>query len=137
MKVTDPDGVQGVSLDYQLVNPGNYIRLTDAAYDTSWTTLVMHDDGLNGDTVAGDSIYSVDPARLAADESSAWCVIASPQPTTSAHRSAVLMPTTRSRISRTSFTTEFPAGPAPISPALHRQSPLARTSRRAAPMRTT
>lgn len=59
IKVTDPDGVQGVTLDYQLVNPGSYIRLTDAAYSTNWTTVVMHDDGLNGDALAGDSIYTV------------------------------------------------------------------------------
>jgi len=59
IKATDPDGVQGVTLDYQLVDPGNYIRLTDAAYDTSWTTVVMHDDGMNGDAIAGDDVYSV------------------------------------------------------------------------------
>lgn len=59
MKVTDPDGVQSVNLQYQLVNPGAYIRITDAAYQTSWTTLAMHDDGLNGDAVAGDDVFSV------------------------------------------------------------------------------
>ena len=59
MKVTDPDGVQSVALAYQLVGPGSYIRLSDPAYATSWTTVAMHDDGLNGDAVAGDSVYSV------------------------------------------------------------------------------
>ena len=59
IKSTDPDGVASMTLDYQLVDPGNYIRKTDAAYSTSWTTVTMHDDGLNGDAVAGDSIYSV------------------------------------------------------------------------------
>jgi hypothetical protein len=59
MKVTDPDGVQSVALAYQLVDPGSYIRLSDPAYATSWTTVAMHDDGLNGDAVAGDSVYSV------------------------------------------------------------------------------
>ncbi len=59
MKVTDPDGVQSVVLDYQLVDPGNYIRVTDAAYGTDWTRVAMHDDGLNGDAVAGDNVYSV------------------------------------------------------------------------------
>lgn len=54
IKVTDADGVQAVTLDYQLVNPGNYIRRNDSAYNSTWTTLVMHDDGLNG-----DSVYSV------------------------------------------------------------------------------
>lgn len=59
MKVTDPDGMESVSIEYQLVNPGSYVRLSDAAYDTSWTALVMHDDGLVGDSVAGDDVYSV------------------------------------------------------------------------------
>jgi hypothetical protein len=59
IKVTDPDGMHDVSLDYQLVDPGNYIRRSDAAYDTNWTTLAMHDDGLNGDAVAGDNVYTV------------------------------------------------------------------------------
>lgn len=59
MRVTDPQGVQSVALEYQLVNPGSYIRITDAAYQSSWTTLAMHDDGLNGDATAGDGIYSV------------------------------------------------------------------------------
>jgi hypothetical protein len=59
IKATDVDGIQGVSLQYQLVDPGNYIRVTDATYQTSWTTLAMHDDGLNGDGSAGDSIYAV------------------------------------------------------------------------------
>ncbi|MBX3433374.1 MAG: lamin tail domain-containing protein [Pirellulales bacterium] len=59
IKATDPDGVQSVTLEYQLVDPGSYIRLTDAAYQTEWTTLVMRDDGLEGDAVAGDSVYTV------------------------------------------------------------------------------
>ena len=64
-KVTDPNGVASVSLQYQLVDPGAYIRLTDAAFATSWTSATMHDDGLDGDTVAGDGIYSVVlPANL-------------------------------------------------------------------------
>lgn len=59
IKATDPEGVASVTLDYQLVDPGSYIRLTDPAYQTNWTTVAMHDDGLNGDAVAGDDIYSV------------------------------------------------------------------------------
>ena len=81
-KVTDPNGVGSVSLAYQVVVPGNYIPatlpLTRAQLDqinanpaltnalnpafeaaTNWNTLAMHDDGLNGDAVAGDDIYSV------------------------------------------------------------------------------
>ena len=59
VKVTDPDGVDSVSLDYQFVDPGSYIRLTDAEYQTSWTTVTMLDDGTGGDKVAGDDIYTV------------------------------------------------------------------------------
>jgi hypothetical protein len=59
IKATDPNGVQSVNLEYQLVNPGSYIRVTDAAYETSWTTVAMHDDGLGGDALAGDGVYSV------------------------------------------------------------------------------
>lgn len=58
-KVTDPDGVSNVSLSYQLVDPGNYIAYTDAAYQTNWTAVAMHDDGQNGDMAAGDGIYTV------------------------------------------------------------------------------
>lgn len=58
-KLTDPDGMGAVTLDYQLVNPGSYIRIDDAAYDSSWTTVTMVDDGTNGDQFSGDSIYTV------------------------------------------------------------------------------
>lgn len=59
VKVTDPNGVTNVTLDYQLVDPGAYIRLTDAAYATNWTTVTMRDDGLGGDAFAGDDVFSV------------------------------------------------------------------------------
>lgn len=58
-KLTDPQGIGAVTLDYQIVEPGSYIRITDAAYQTSWTTITMVDDGSAGDAVANDSIYSV------------------------------------------------------------------------------
>lgn len=57
-KITDPDGMGAVSLAYQTVDPGAYIRLTDAAYTNSWTTVPMVDDGTGGDTLAADSIYT-------------------------------------------------------------------------------
>jgi hypothetical protein len=58
MKVTDPDGITSVELEYQLVDPGDYIAITDERYDTSWTTLVMRDDGTGDDAVAGDDIFT-------------------------------------------------------------------------------
>ena len=57
-KVTDADGVASVNLKYQLVSPGSYIRLTDSAYASSWTTQLMNDSGVNGDAMADDSIYT-------------------------------------------------------------------------------
>jgi len=58
-KVTDSDGVADVTLLYQLVAPGNYINIKDWQYNTNWTDIAMHDDGLNGDALAGDDIYSI------------------------------------------------------------------------------
>ena len=58
-KITDPGGVGTVILEYQLVEPGSYIRMTDAEYDTEWTALPMADDGTGDDLAAGDSIFTV------------------------------------------------------------------------------
>jgi len=78
-KITDPQGVASVVLHYQVVAPGNfipaYIPFTVAQLNatplatppanptfevsTNWVAIAMHDDGLDGDEVAGDDIYSV------------------------------------------------------------------------------
>ncbi len=58
-KVTDADGVAEATLLYQLVDPGNYIRITDSTYRSSWTGIAMHDDGFDGDEIVGDDIYTV------------------------------------------------------------------------------
>jgi hypothetical protein len=64
-RLTDPDGMGAVSLAYQLVDPGSYIRRTDAAYTNSWTTVPMLDNGMGGDAVAGDSVFTATlPAPL-------------------------------------------------------------------------
>ncbi|RYD31068.1 MAG: hypothetical protein EOP86_18715, partial [Verrucomicrobiaceae bacterium] len=59
--VTDPDGVGSVILRYQMVDPGAYVRRTDAAFNNAanWTELPMVDNGTGGDATAGDSIYTV------------------------------------------------------------------------------
>jgi hypothetical protein len=59
-KVTDPDGVGSVLLEYQIVSPGNYIELTNAAYTNlaNWISLPMNDAGTAGDLVAGDDVFS-------------------------------------------------------------------------------
>lgn len=43
-RVTDPDGVTEVTLDYQAVTPGGYIELTDSAFNQNWTSLPMARD---------------------------------------------------------------------------------------------
>ncbi len=81
-KITDPHGVASVQLHIQVVAPGVFIpsilplnrtqldslttnpSLTNAlnpAFEaaTNWTTVTMNDDGLNGDEIANDTIYSV------------------------------------------------------------------------------
>ncbi|HON07514.1 MAG TPA: lamin tail domain-containing protein, partial [Verrucomicrobiota bacterium] len=60
-KVTDPDGVNSVFLEYQIVNPGNYIDILDSAYTNSanWIKVSMNDEGRDGDITAGDDVYSV------------------------------------------------------------------------------
>jgi len=66
-KVTDADSVAEVTLLYQIVYPGGYIPLgfpnytTNPAYENqaNWSSIAMHDDGLNGDEQAGDDIYAV------------------------------------------------------------------------------
>lgn len=40
-KVTDPDGVAEVTLQYQVVAPGRYIRLTDEQYQSAWVSAPM------------------------------------------------------------------------------------------------
>ena len=79
-RVTDPQGVTSVVLAYQIVTPGSFIPaflpLTTAQLNSintvpltnslnpqfelaaNWTTVVMRDDGLGGDAVAGDDIYT-------------------------------------------------------------------------------
>lgn len=57
-RVTDPDGVKTVTLEYQVVLPGSYIELTDPAYATSWTSVPMNDAGTDADVLAGDGTYS-------------------------------------------------------------------------------
>lgn len=66
-KVTDPDGVAAVTLEYQVVLPGQYIELTDPAYTNAanWVPVPMRDDGTGGDAVAGDDIFSCEiPAEV-------------------------------------------------------------------------
>jgi hypothetical protein len=65
-RVIDPDGVKSVTLAYQIVEPGAYIRLKDEAYEKTWTELPMRDDGQQGDRRAGDGVFTAFlPAQVA------------------------------------------------------------------------
>jgi hypothetical protein len=57
-KITDDDGVAGVTLQYQVVTSGAYIARTDGQYAQGWVGVAMHDNGLAGDARAGDDVYS-------------------------------------------------------------------------------
>jgi hypothetical protein len=59
VKATDSDGIAHVTLDYQMVEPGDYINLSDPRYPTNWHSAPMSDNGGGGDWVAGDSVYSI------------------------------------------------------------------------------
>ncbi len=66
-KITDPQGVKAVTLSYQVVRPGSYVRKSDAAYTNSanWVSVPMNDAGVDGDAVAADSLFSATlPASL-------------------------------------------------------------------------
>lgn len=56
---TDDDGVSSVTLEYQVVDPGDYIAESDERYSTQWTTIAMNDDGQAGDVAASDGVYTV------------------------------------------------------------------------------
>ncbi len=52
--------IEAVTLTYQLVDPGSYIRITDTGYETDWTELPMH-----ADETAGPGIYVAElPSEL-------------------------------------------------------------------------
>jgi hypothetical protein len=65
-RVADPEGVGTVTLAYQSIGPGEYIRRTDDAYEKTWAELPMHDDGQDGDARPGDGVYTASlPLELA------------------------------------------------------------------------
>jgi CotH kinase protein/Lamin Tail Domain len=78
VKASDPDGVGAVTLLYQTVAPGNFVpaffalpyatlvanpntpRTANPAFEApaNWQTVTMRDDGLNGDALAGDGVFT-------------------------------------------------------------------------------
>ncbi len=57
-KVTDPDDVATVTLEYQEVKPGAYVRFDTPQYASNWIAVPMTDDGAGEDSVAHDGVYS-------------------------------------------------------------------------------
>jgi len=81
-RVTDPEGVASVNLEYRVIAPGAYLpanlplpivantinttvdRPANAAFESDWTTVPMRDDGTGGDSLSGDELFSATlPAR--------------------------------------------------------------------------
>ena len=76
-RVTDPEGVASVSLEYRVIAPGAYVpsklplpivanninttvdRPENTSFESGWTTVPMRDDGTSGDALAGDDLFSV------------------------------------------------------------------------------
>lgn len=52
-------GAANPVLKLQTVEPGKYVRKTDAEYEKNWTDYPMRDDGKDGDATGGDGVYSV------------------------------------------------------------------------------
>ncbi|NLH73503.1 MAG: hypothetical protein GX456_10665 [Verrucomicrobia bacterium] len=59
IKATSETGIVSVNLQYQIVDPGRYIELSDPAYASEWITLAMNDVGEDGDELAGDNVFTV------------------------------------------------------------------------------
>ena len=58
-RIVAPGGVKSATLLYQIVEPGKYVRKTDANFEKDWTAVPMHDDGKDGGTKAGDGVFTV------------------------------------------------------------------------------
>ena len=56
-KITDPDGISAVQLEYQVVEPGDYLSINDPRYATNWTAIAMT-------TTANDQYNATLPAVL-------------------------------------------------------------------------
>ena len=63
--IADEDGIANAMLEYQTVDPGDYIEINDPRYSTNWTAIPLADDGTGGDVIANDGTYSATiPANL-------------------------------------------------------------------------
>ncbi len=51
-------GTFSVKLEYQIVNPGSYIRKSDPGYATNWTVISMLDNGMGADSTANNGVFT-------------------------------------------------------------------------------
>ncbi len=58
-RVMDGEGLSGVVLSYEAVDPGAYLAPHEAAAARNWVSVAMADSGTGGDARAGDGIYTV------------------------------------------------------------------------------
>jgi len=49
-----------LELQYQIVDPGKYIAFNDPVFKAQWTSARMNDSGENGDSAAGDGVFTVE-----------------------------------------------------------------------------
>ncbi len=64
-RVRAASGLRAVTLEYQIVEPGSYIRRTDPEYANGWKSVLMNDEGRDGDARAGDALFTAAlPASL-------------------------------------------------------------------------
>jgi len=57
--IANVNGTVSVNLEYQIVNPGDYINKDDPRYTTQWSVLSMSDNGVSPDSNAMNGVYTV------------------------------------------------------------------------------
>ncbi|MBN1418615.1 MAG: CotH kinase family protein, partial [Planctomycetes bacterium] len=64
VEAEDADGMREVTLEYQTVPPGRYIRKIDPEYAEGWRSVAMQDDGVPPDREARDGVWTAEiPAQ--------------------------------------------------------------------------
>ncbi len=52
-------------VEYQLIEPGQYVELNDPKYKKGWNPVPLNDEGQNGDVTKGDGVFTAElPASL-------------------------------------------------------------------------
>jgi hypothetical protein len=60
VKNKDASALDGLILQYQIVDPGKYIARKDAQFEKNWVAAPMNDAGEKGDRKAGDGIWTAE-----------------------------------------------------------------------------